>query len=271
MGLWCDLGVNTSKKTHWNRLDVAQKVVDIKASLEKTNNKSKAAKLVGVPRSTARYWLDREGKTGLSPAVEAFFESPLGMAFLHQIVTAAQFTITQLAGGGVDILAQFLYLSQLASFVASSHGTLYKQAVAMEEAINQFGAEEAKLLASQMSKKEITICQDETFHPEICLVAIEPVSNFILLEQYSAKRDAESWSNAMKEALENLKVEVIQSTSDEGTGLIKYVEKELGAQHSPDLFHVQQELTRATSAPIAAKVKRAEKAYEACHHCNMSR
>ena len=32
--------------------------------------------------------------------------------------------------------------------------------------------------------------------------------------------------------------------------------------HSPDLFHVQQDLTRATSAPINAKVKQAEKTYE---------
>jgi len=262
MELCSDLDVDTSKKTHWDRLEVAQKVVDIKAILKKTNNKSKAAKSVGVPRSTARYWLDRKGKTGVSPAVEAFFESPLGMAFLHQIVIAAQFTITQLAGGGVDMLTQFLHLSQLTTFVASSHGTLYKQAVAMEDAINRFGTEEGQRLASHMSKKKITVCQDETFHPEICLVAIEPVSNFILLEQYSEKRDAESWFKAMEEALQGLKVEIIQSTSDEGTGLIKYVEKELGAQHSPDLFHVQQELTRATSAPIAAKVKQAEKAYD---------
>ena len=114
------------------------------------------------------------------------------MAFLHQIVIAAQFTITQLAGGGVDMLTQFLHLSQLTTFVASSHGTLYKQAVAMEDAINRFGTEEGQRLASHMSKKKITVCQDETFHPEICLVAIEPVSNYILLEQYSEKRDAES-------------------------------------------------------------------------------
>jgi hypothetical protein len=40
------------------------------------------------------------------------------------------------------------------------------------------------------------------------------------------------------------------------------VEKELGAHHSPDLFHVQQELTRATSAPLRAKIKQAEKAYD---------
>ena len=53
----------------------------------------------------------------------------------------------------------------------------------------------------------------------------------------------------MTEGLKDLSVEIIQPTSDEGKGLVKYVEKELGAHHSQDLFHVQQELTRATSAP----------------------
>jgi hypothetical protein len=27
----------------------------------------------------------------------------------------------------------------------------------------------------------VTVCEDETFHPAICLVALEPVSGFILL------------------------------------------------------------------------------------------
>ena len=133
----------------------------------------------------------------------------------------------------------------------------------MQQAIIQFGTEEKKQLASQMPQKEMSICQDETFHPKICLVAIEPVSNFILLEEYSEKRDAESWSKAMKEALHDLPVSIIQSTSDEGSGLVKYVEKELGAHHSSDLFHGQQELTRAISAPFRAKVKHAETAHEA--------
>jgi hypothetical protein len=114
-----------------------------------------------------------------------------------------------------------------------------------------------------MKPKEITMCGDETFHPEICLVAIEPVSNFILTEKYSEKRDAASWSKAMNEGLAGLSVKVVQSTSDEGKGLLKYVNKELGAHHSPDLFHIQQELTRATSAPLNAQVKHAESSYQA--------
>jgi hypothetical protein len=257
-----DLDVNANKKIRYDRLDVAQKVVDINAVLKKTHNQSEAARAVGVPRSTARYWLDRNYKTGLPPEVILFFESPAGMAFLHQLTISAQFTITQLAGGGIDVFSTFLRLSQLDHFVASSHGTLHKQNVAMEEAINQFGVDERKQLISKMPKKKISVCQDETFHPEICLVAIEPVSNFIVLEEYSDKRDAESWSKAMNGALQDLPVEVIQSTSDQGTGLVKYVEKELGAHHSSDLFHGQQEITRATSAPFRAKVKHAETEHE---------
>jgi hypothetical protein len=81
-----DLNVNANKKTRYDRLDVAQKVVNIKSVLKKTNNKSEAARVSGVPRRTARYWLDREGKTGLSPEVELFFESPPGMAFPTSII-----------------------------------------------------------------------------------------------------------------------------------------------------------------------------------------
>lgn len=61
---------------------------------------------------------------------------------------------------------------------------------------------------------------DETFHPKPCLVAIEPISNYILAEKYSEKRDADSWSKVMKEKLNGLPVEVIQVASDEGKGLV---------------------------------------------------
>ena len=261
MELCSDLDVNANKKTRYDRLDVAQKIVDIKTVLKNTHNKSEAARSVNGPRSTARYWLDRESKTGLSREVELFFESPSGMAFLHQLTISAQFAIIQLAGGGLEVFSTFLHLSQLDQFVASSHGVLHKQNVVMEEAINQFGSDERKQLIPKMPAKEISVCQDETFHPEICLVAIEPVSNFIILEEYSEKRDGEAWSKAMKGALDDLPVKIIQSTSDEGTGLVKYVEKELGAHHSSDLFHGLQEITRATSAPFRAKVKQAEAAH----------
>ena len=47
MELCSDLDVNANKKTRYNRLDVAQKVVNIKAVLKKTNNKGSVPFLVG--------------------------------------------------------------------------------------------------------------------------------------------------------------------------------------------------------------------------------
>jgi hypothetical protein len=52
----------------------------------------------------------------------------------------------------------------------------------------------------------------------------------------------------------------MQSTSDEAPGLLAYVEHHLGAHHSPDLFHGQHELSKAISAPLAAKQRAASKA-----------
>src|SRR4029434_2188531 len=60
--------------------------------------------------------------------------------------------------------------------------------------------------------------------------------------------------------LAGLNCQVIQSTSDEAPGLLAYVEQHLRAHHSPDLFHVQHELSTAVAAPLAVKQRAATKA-----------
>ena len=55
----------------------------------------------------------------------------------------------------------------------------------------------------------------------------------------------------------------MQATSDEGRGLCRHVKHDLGAHHSPDLFHVQHAASQATSAPLAAQVREAETALAA--------
>src|SRR3989337_2660025 len=131
----------------------------------------------------------------------------------------------------------------------------------MEEAVGEFGAEEKRRLSRGMAPKQITVCEDETFHPETCLVAIEPVSNFILLEKYSSSRKAEEWTASMKEAI-GVPGEVIQSTSDEGRGVCHHVKEDLGAHHCPDVFHVQNDVVKATSGALASRSRKAEQALE---------
>src|SRR2546426_1014456 len=84
--------------------------------------------------------------------------------------------------------------------------------------------------------------------------------NSIVLEQAAQARDHDTWQAHMEQALAGLNCRVIQSTSDEAPGLLAYVEQHLGAHHSPDLFHVQHELGKAVSAPMAVKQRAAAKA-----------
>jgi hypothetical protein len=53
----------------------------------------------------------------------------------------------------------------------------------------------------------------------------------------------------MERGLEGLPVEVFQATSDEGTALLSHAQT-LEAHHSPDLFHPQQDISRATSLAL---------------------
>jgi hypothetical protein len=93
------------------------------------------------------------------------------------------------------------------------------------------------------SPKEITICEDENFHQAPCLVGIEPVSNYILLEKYASDRTAEQWTTCVRDATKGMKLEVVQSTSDEGKGILRNTRDHLAAHHSPDPISFGSTLT----------------------------
>jgi hypothetical protein len=130
----------------------------------------------------------------------------------------------------------------------------------VEEAIVAYRHEESTRLGHEMPTKAITMTQDETFTGGLCLVGIEPVSNSMLLEPAAQARDQDTGNALMERALAGLNCRVRQSTSDETPGLLAYVEHHLGAHHSPDLCHGQHELSKAISAPLAAKQRAAHKA-----------
>src|SRR4029434_1605294 len=161
---------------------------------------------------------------------------------------------------GIRLVCLVLELTGLNRFVGASYGTQQRVNRGVEEAIVAYRREESERLAHAMPPKDITMTQDETFTGGLCLVGIEPVSNYIVLEQAAQTRDHDTWQALMEQALAGLNCKVIQSTSDEAPGLLAYVEHHLGAHHSPDLFHVQHELSKAVSAPMAAKQRAAHQA-----------
>jgi hypothetical protein len=182
------------------------------------------------------------------------------LEFLHGLWVALHLVFVQANDAGLRNISWFLRLSGLDEFLPASYGRQQSFAAEMETALAEFGREEEQRLAAQMPPREISVCEDETFHPQICLVAIEPVSDYLLLEQYAPQRDAATWNQALDQRLAGWPVTVRQVTSDEAKALLAHAEKHLGAQHSPDLFHVQHETVQATGLALAGQTRRAHQA-----------
>src|SRR5258708_14842096 len=200
---------------------------------------------VGVPDSTLRFQLARlDGllhDPELSPTVVRFLESPYGIQFLHRILVSEHLAFGLANDAGIRNICWFLRLAGLAKFVPASYGAQQALASQLEERITEYGQQEEQRLATGQPQREISLVLDETFHPQICLVAIEPVATYLVLEQYAPQRDADTWKQCLDERLTSWSVHVCQVTSDEAKALITLAEERLGAHHSPDLFHVQHD------------------------------
>jgi len=251
---------NNDHQPRWDRTRRAALLDQYHALQAQGFSLRRAAKALDVPRSTLQAWRAYQESLDAHPAVVAFFHSSPGLAFLHRLILGIHLVCTEIGACGIRLVCLLLKLTGLDRFVGASYGTQQQVNRQVEEAIVAYRREESARLAKDMPAKAITLAKDETFTGGLCLVATEPVSNYILLEQAAHARDHDTWHRLMEQALAGLNCQVIQSTSDEAPGLLAYVEHHLGAHHSPDLFHVQHELVKAVSGSLATKQRAAEKA-----------
>jgi hypothetical protein len=223
-----------------------------------------AAKEIKVPRTTLPAWRVWHDTLDICPHVAEFFQSGPGLAFLHRIVIAFHLVCVEVGACGIRLVCLFLNLTGLNRFVAASYGAQQQVNFHVEHAMVTYHQDETARLAQDMPQKDLTVTQDETFTGGLCLITMDPESNFILLEQLAQARDQTSWNAWMEPALAQFNCRVIQSTSDEAPGLLAYVEHYLEAHHSPDLFHVQHELVKAVSAPMGRVPVACGEIQEAC-------
>ena len=222
------------------------------------------AEQAGIPRSTLGYWARRddpaEADPDLHPDLVSFFRSSPGEGFLRRVVLAALTTFAVQGACGLRLVSTFLRQTQLDRFVACSRGALHPLLVHLESDLAAFRDQEQPALARQMKPRPITVVPDEHFHSvQNCLVAIEPVSNFILVECYRDRRDADTWEQAIREGTRGLPVTVVQITSDLASGLLRCAEKGLEVAHSPDLFHGQRDLLSPFLLPLTRPIEQAHK------------
>ena len=251
---------NNDHHPRWSRSHRAQLFDQYLALHAQGFSVRQAAKALEVPRSTLQAWRAYHESLDEHPAVITFFHSAPGLAFLHRLVVAIHLVCTEVGACGIRLVCLLLHLTALDRFVAASYGIQQQVNRQVEEAIVTYRQEESTRLAKDMPAKAITLAKDETFTGGLCLVAAEPKSNYIVLEQAAQGRDQQTWQTLMEKALSGLNCQVIQSTSDEAPGLLAYVEHHLGAHHSPDVFHVQHELVKAVSGSLATKQRAAAKA-----------
>ncbi len=250
-----------SKRKSWDRDTATELMATFQAQQRQGRSQRQFADEQDVARTTLQRWINRAANMEAPPEVVAFFESPAGLAFLHRLQVAAHLVMNNMGNCGIRLVALMLGLAGVGPFVGLSYGSQQKAATNMQEAIVQYEAEQRPQLAAQMPHKKITVCEDETFPAGgLCLVAVEPVSGFIVLEEYSDKRDAETWNMALQEATRDLPVEIVQSTSDEARALLRHA-KDQQAHHSPDLFHVQHEVNAALVLPLKRRTAQAEEAH----------
>ncbi len=245
------------RRQRWTRAEVAQRLADADAAQRVGESQRGFAVRAGVHRSTLRGWLCRAERSALPEELARFFETPAGVYWLRRLVIAAILAITQLGPSGIRVVCTFLELAGLSEVVGASFGSVRVLVASVQEQLARFGKEQTAQLAKVMKDTEITLCQDETFHPSPLLVAQDPVSGFVVLERYAERRDAATWSQYLDEALAGLPVRVVQSTSDEARALLRHA-SELGAHHAPDLFHVQYEVSGAQSRVLQRRVRAAE-------------
>src|SRR5262249_6884819 len=247
------------RQPRWDRFERADLLEQYRELRTKGISERQAAKELKVPRTTLQAWRLWHDTLDICPNVAEFFQSGPGLAFLHRLVIACHLVYVEVGACGIRLVCLFLHLTGLNRFVAASYGAQQQVNVQVEHAMVTYGHDETVRLAKDMPHKDLTVTQDETFTGGLCLITMDPESNFLIVEQLAQARDQITWHACMAPALAQFNCRVIQSTSDEAPGLLAYVEHYLEAHHSPDLFHVQHELVKAVSGPMATKERAAQK------------
>lgn len=250
------------QKVHRLNSVIAKKVIAFHELIGLKHNKKscrEAADLLEIPNSTMQSWRKKRDSLEWRRGMGSFLTTPIGADFLQKNIMAVM-KLMKCGPCGIRGMQEYLRNTGLDCFVASSEGALQNFWSRCETHILEFGDHEEQRLAAEMRHKKITAGLDELFKgSRPCLVAIEVVSNFILLEKFTDDRKGDTWKKELEERSEGFNIKISQVVSDLGCG-IRACAKALGAEHIPELFHVQHEISKGTSAPLASQERSAENA-----------
>jgi hypothetical protein len=229
----------------------------------KGQSQRELAKKHSIPRTTIQHWQDRKNKLTQETQNREraiFFESVTGCGWLHELITATIMTFNQNGTAGMPEISEFCEIIGINKHVGTSISALQKVRKTLDKQVDVFGKEESKNLAQNMPHRNICGALDENFiMRDMTLVLMCPVSGYVLSEELAEKRDGKTWNEVTKAATGELNVTMHQMVGDEAPGLIKVAETYLNIIKGSDLFHIQQEITRGLTGPLARTVEQVKK------------
>ena len=195
---------NADRQPRWDRFERADLFEHYRELRAQGMSQRQAAQELQVPRTTLQAWRLWHDTLDICPQVAEFFQKGPGLAFLHRIVIAVHLVCVEVGACGIRLVCLLLNLTGLNRFVAASYGAQQQVNRRVEEAMVAYRQDETARLAQDMPRKDLSVTQDETFTGGLCLVTMDPESNFIIVEQLAQTRDQASWNARMAPALAQL-------------------------------------------------------------------
>ena len=171
---------NVDRHSRWDRFERAdrfQQYIELQAQ---GVSQRQAAKQLQVPRTTLQAWRRQQRTLDICPHVAQFFHREPGLAFLHRLALALHLVFVEVGASGMRLVCLLRKLRGLDRCVAASYGAQQQVNRRVEEAIVTDDQTATPRVATDMPHQDIALTQDETCTGGLCLVGMEPVSNFII-------------------------------------------------------------------------------------------
>jgi hypothetical protein len=236
----------------------AEKTLWALQSLELGIPEAASARALAIPSSTLNDRLKPLKTAVVSPQEFAFFNSESGKTFIERLLFGLIFCVNMPKSSSKQSLSNALHFCGLGRFAPISYGSLCARAKIVESGFLACTKAERKRMLKNSKTLYITLCMDETWLDLMYLVAIDAVSGFILLEKASESRSEKSWADELQHENPDLKIVIIQATSDEAAALIRFAKERTIGNHSPDLFHVLNEISKGLSLPLHHELRASE-------------
>lgn len=194
-----------------------------------------------------------------------FFETKIGLEWLHKLFFAVIFIFGIQAGVGAETISLFFNVILVTAYVATSPSSIRDIKQKMRIVLDKYGTKQINEILRRCKNKELHLGGDETgFSDSLFLVLMELTSGFIFTEELVANRKYSTWKEYAGNMLTKFK-KILSFSSDGGRALLK-LGKDIACDNFMDLFHLLQDAKRlfatifhSKRSSLQAELKKLEK------------